>query len=319
MLKRPKLSNQTPTSRVPQNLPVKDLSGWLRDYEAQQPLVVDGGAARIRYQDPENPTQTPFAFLGIHGFSACRQETAPVTQRLADDFNANLIEARLAGHGLTENGMDCPAEDWLASVVDSYDLACRLGEQVILVGTSTGAPLACWADRKLRQSYRAPFAHLFMAPNFKINNPFDFLLTMPFAESIVPRLLGRTHSWTPENEAAARYWTSTYDIQAVIEMQKVVDWFRAQPARAWTTPMAMMVMDNDPTISAKAAKRVYQQWQTDDKAHLCILTEPDAIAHVFAGDIAGPERTEHTIDAFSGFLKSLIDQPKPAVPAGDTP
>ena len=164
MLKRPKLSNQAPASRVPQNLPVKDLSGWLRDYEAQQPLVVDGGAARIRYQDPENPTQTPFAFLGIHGFSACRQETAPVTQRLADDFNANLIEARLAGHGLTENGMDCAAEDWLASVVDSYDLACRLGEQVILVGTSTGAPLACWADRKLRQSYRAPFAHLFMAP-----------------------------------------------------------------------------------------------------------------------------------------------------------
>ena len=83
--------------------------------------------------------------------------------------------------------------------------------------------------------------------------------------------------------------------------------------------MAMMVMDNDPTISAKAAKRVYQQWQTDDKAHLCILTEPDAIAHVFAGDIAGPHRTEHTIDAFSGFLKSLIDQPKPAVPVGDTP
>lgn len=135
----------------------------------------------------------------------------------------------------------------------------------------------------------------------------------------MPRLLGRTRSWNPENEAAARYWTSTYDIQAVIEMQKVVDWFRAQPARAWTTPMAMMVMDNDPTISAKAAKRVYQQWQTDHKAHLCILTEPDAIAHVFAGDIAGPERTEHTIDAFSGFLKSLIDQPKPAVPAGDTP
>jgi esterase/lipase len=310
MLKRPKLSTQTPESRVPENLQIKDLSDWLVNYEAQQPFVVDGGAARIRYQDPESPDQTPLAFLGIHGFSACRQETAPVTQRLAEDFKANLIEVRLAGHGLTESGMDCPAEDWLASVVDSYDLACRLGEQVILVGTSTGAPLACWADRQLQQRYKAPFAHLFMAPNFKINNPFDFLLTMPFAESIVPRLLGRTHSWTPENDAAARYWTSTYDIQAVIEMQKVVDWFRAQPTRAWTTPMAMMVMDNDPTISAKAAKQVFQRWQTDDKARLPILTEPDAIAHVFAGDIVAPNRTEQTIEAFSGFIQSLKDQPK---------
>ena len=310
MLKRPKLSTQTPESRVPENLQIKDLSDWLVNYEAQQPFVVDGGAARIRYQDPESPDQTPLAFLGIHGFSACRQETAPVTQRLAEDFKANLIEVRLAGHGLTESGMDCPAEDWLASVVDSYDVACRLGEQVILVGTSTGAPLACWADRQLQQRYKAPFAHLFMAPNFKINNPFDFLLTMPFAESIVPRLLGRTHSWTPENDAAARYWTSTYDIQAVIEMQKVVDWFRAQPTRAWTTPMAMMVMDNDPTISAKAAKQVFQRWQTDDKARLPILTEPDAIAHVFAGDIVAPNRTEQTIEAFSGFIQSLKDQPK---------
>ena len=310
MLKRPKLSTQTPESQVPENLQIKDLSDWLVNYEAQQPFVVDGGAARIRYQDTESPDQTPLAFLGIHGFSACRQETAPVTQRLAEDFKANLIEVRLAGHGLTESGMDCPAEDWLASVVDSYDLACRLGEQVILVGTSTGAPLACWADRQLQQRYKAPFAHLFMAPNFKINNPFDFLLTMPFAESIVPRLLGRTHSWTPENDAAARYWTSTYDIQAVIEMQKVVDWFRAQPTRAWTTPMAMMVMDNDPTISAKAAKQVFQRWQTDDKARLPILTEPDAIAHVFAGDIVAPNRTEQTIEAFSGFIQSLKDQPK---------
>ena len=81
--------------------------------------------------------------------------------------------------------------------------------------------------------------------------------------------------------------------------------------------MAMMVMDNDPTISAKAAKRVFQQWQTDDKAHLPILTEPNAVAHVFSGDIAGPQRTEHTIEAFSGFLKSLINRPQPII-NGDT-
>ena len=74
--------------------------------------------------------------------------------------------------------------------------------------------------------------------------------------------------------------------------------------------MAMMVMDNDPTISAKAAKQVFQQWQTDDKARLPILTEPNAIAHVFAGDIVAPNRTEQTIEAFSGFLQSLKDQLK---------
>ena len=100
MFKRPKLSTQTPESRVPENLQIKDLSDWLINYEAQQPFVVDGGAARIRYQDPESPAQTPFAFLGIHGFSACRQETAPVTQRLAENFRANLIEVQHVREGI---------------------------------------------------------------------------------------------------------------------------------------------------------------------------------------------------------------------------
>jgi hypothetical protein len=94
-----------------------------------------------------------------------------------------------------------------------------------------------------------------MAPNFKINNPFDFVLTMPFASHLVPLLLGRERQWTPENDAAARFWTSRYAIQAVIEMQKVVDWFRSQPTRQWQTPMAMMIMDRDPTVSAKAGKK----------------------------------------------------------------
>ena len=308
MLKRPKLSSQAPVSQVPQDLRLDELSAWLNESESQQPNVVAGGEARIVYQDPQNPTQTPLVFLGIHGFSACRQETAPVTERLAEHFDANLIEVRLAGHGLTEDGMNCRAEDWLGTLVDSYDLACRLGKQVILVGTSTGAPLACWADVQLQRVFKAPFAHLFMSPNFKINNPFDFLLTMPFAESVVPRILGRTHSWTPESDASALYWTSTYDIQAVIEMQKVVDWFRAQPPHCWTTPMAMMVMNRDPTISAKAAKRVFSQWQSTDKAHLPVETDPEAIAHVFTGDIAGPHRTEQTIEAFAGYLKDLMER-----------
>ena len=306
MLKRPRLNASPKTSRVPENLAVDMLGNWLHQEESNLGQVIEGAEARIVYFDPTQPAKTEFVFLNIHGFSACRQETAPVAEALANHLRANLVELRLAGHGLNQTAMTAAAEDWLQSVTDGFDLASRLGGKTILIGTSTGAPLACWADRVLGPVYGQPLAHLLMSPNFKINTPFDFILTLPLAEYFVPLILGRTRSWTPENDLAAKFWTSSYDIQAVIEMQKVVDWFRRQPESNWKTPMAMMVMDNDPTISSKAAKAVFEKWGSSDKQHLPIKEDPSAISHVFAGAIAGPHRTESTIKSFNAYLTNLI-------------
>jgi esterase/lipase len=306
MLKRPQLNAAEKNSRVPKNLAVSALARWLRQEEENLSKIIEGAEARVVYFDPDQPRTTEFVFLNIHGFSACRQETAPIAETLAKGLQANLVELRLAGHGLNQDAMTAAAEDWLQSVTDGFDLASRLGRKTILIGTSTGAPLACWADRVLGPVYGQPFAHLMMSPNFKINTPFDFILTLPLAEYFVPLILGRTRSWTPENELAAKFWTSSYDIQAVIEMQKVVDWFRRQPKSSWKTPMAMMVMDQDPTISSKAAKQVFEKWCSPDKQHLAIKDDPNAISHVFAGAIAGPHRTESTIKSFRDFLSKLI-------------
>ncbi len=303
---RPRLNAAAKSSHVPKDLALDPLADWLRQSEDHHRHVIEGAEARIVYFNSAQPAATDFVFLNIHGFSACRQETAPIAETLAKNLQANLVELRLAGHGLSDNAMTARAEDWLQTVADGFDLASRLGQKTIIIGTSTGAPLACWADRILGPLYGEPFAHLFMSPNFKINTPFDFILTLPLAEYLVPLILGRTRSWTPENELAAKFWTSSYDIQAVIEMQKVVDWFREQPSSAWRTPIAMMVMDQDPTISSKAAKSVFLQWQSPDKQHLAIKDDPDAVSHVFAGSIAGPHRTSSTIKSFNDFLFTLI-------------
>ena len=66
--------------------------------------------------------------------------------------------------------MEAGAEDWLQSVTDGMDLAHRLGERVLIIGTSTGAPLGCWAQGPRRTIWVA--AMMYMAPNFGINQSF---------------------------------------------------------------------------------------------------------------------------------------------------
>ena len=67
-----------------------------------------------------------------------------MTEHLATHFHANVVQGRVAGHGFHDKGMEEPASAWLQSVRDQWDVACQLGDEVVIVACSTGAPLAVW-------------------------------------------------------------------------------------------------------------------------------------------------------------------------------
>ena len=311
----PTLNARAPESRVPIGLQYSDLVDWLKTQEDQLPIVA-GAESRILLACPSkdgnglNPkgqdNKTPVSILHIHGFSACRQETAPVAEQLANRLGAHLVEARLAGHGLTSQAMEASAEDWLQSVTDGMDLAHRLGERVLIIGTSTGAPLGCWAAKVLAERYGSPLAMMYMAPNFGINQSFAWLLTLPGSRFFIPLILGATRTWEAESEAVAKYWSTNYSTLAVIEMQKVVDWFEAQSPASWNMPLGIMLGDLDPTISAKKALRVLEKWGGPRSKRLPIPEQETMAQHVFAGDIAGPDLTTHCVDQFELFAKECL-------------
>ena len=67
--------------------------------------------------------------------------------------------------------MEASAEDWLQSVTDGMDLAHRLGERVLIIGTSTGAPLGCWAAKVLAERYGSPLAMMLWHRILASTNP----------------------------------------------------------------------------------------------------------------------------------------------------
>ena len=75
---RPRLNPTAGGTLVPSNLSMKDLDAWLIEAEATVPDLTPGAEASITFQEPDNPSKTSLSFLYLHGFSATRQETAPV-------------------------------------------------------------------------------------------------------------------------------------------------------------------------------------------------------------------------------------------------
>lgn len=301
---RPRLDAKRAAVRVPGDLSLPDLARWLADKESRVPGLVEGGDACIRFAQPATPKKTRLCFVYIHGFSATWQETHPVTERLASRFGANVLQARLAGHGANSEDMVTPAEAWLASMVETWEIAIQLGDKVVLVATSTGAPLSVWlaAMPDVRERLHAL---LFMSPNFKVRTRFDFLLTAPWSRYWITLIIGRHRQWQPVNEAQAKYWTWRYSTLALIEMQKVVNWARRRDLSEFDTPLAVMYMKNDPTIDPRAAIAAYNDWGTEHKALIAVTIEGEAAEHVFAGDITGPQRTDWCVAQFAKFLETL--------------
>ncbi|HIG41551.1 MAG: alpha/beta fold hydrolase [bacterium] len=297
---RPKLNAAPQQHRIPE-VPVEELDDWLAKRESEVPDLIESTQARIQWANAREPQKTRLSFLYLHGFSATWQETAPVTEQLAAHFSANVVQGRVAGHGQGPAGMLTCAEDWLQSTADQFQLARRVGEQVVIVATSTGAPLAVWLTSQPEIANKV-HACLFMSPNFRIRNPFGFVLTWPWSRHWVYFIVGKQRKWEPLSMAEAECWTHEYSTLALIEMQKTVDWANKQAFEDIQVPLAMMYMQNDATVFPPAAIRIFNRWGTQLKRIYKVSIDGETDEHVFAGHITAPHRIEWTVETFREFL-----------------
>ncbi len=302
---KPRLIPEAIRPRIQPFDTLAELKKWLDDEESQVPNLTPGAEAGITWHNAAAPAKTAYCFVYLHGFSATRRETTPLTEQIAAQFDANILHTRLAGHGVGPDGMTTPAEAWLQSTLDAFQLATQLGDKVVIVATSTGATLATWLAQQQLFDISRLHALLFLSPNFKVRSPFGFLLTWPFAYQWIPRVLGQNRTWEPENEMAARYWTHSYSTHALIEMQKTVDYIRSVKLADIHIPLAMMYMKYDPTVNSDAAVAAFEHWGARCKKLIQVSIDPDEPIHVFVGDITAPQRVAWCAEQFTGFLNSL--------------
>src|SRR5664280_2002838 len=101
--------------------------------------------ARIVWADSLKKEKTKVAFLYLHGFSASQAEGDPVHKDLAKKYQANLFLSRLAEHGIDRGDssmINLKAGEYEASAEKALAIAEKLGDEVIVIGTSAGGTLS---------------------------------------------------------------------------------------------------------------------------------------------------------------------------------
>lgn len=274
---------------------------WLSEREAGYADLRADNHARIVWADGER-RQRPLAIVYLHGFSASPMETAPLCDRLAEKLGAHLYLPRLQGHGRASEALsEADDTDWLSDAREALAVGLRLGERVILVGTSTGGTLATLLAAEAGPRHVA--ALLLIAPNFGIADRRTALLTWPGARRWLHWLVGRERIIEAEHDAHSRYWTLRYATHTLVSMYALVRrlWRRVRPEQL-ALPVLAVFCDEDQVVDARRT-RAFMARLTD--AEIMTMDASGAGSdHVMVGDAFGPENTDAVLARCLDFLRS---------------
>lgn len=256
----------------------------------QEPLdqLIPGTEKRIVWHDGERPTG--WSVVALHGFSASRQETAPLAEMVAASLGANLFETRFDGHGLKEDGLvDVEAERWLDDVAEALTIGHAIGNKLVVIAMSNGAALA--ASMLDHPTMQGVDALIMLSPNFAPADPNAAWITRPAGPLLLRLVSGSTRSWEGQNERQELYWTTSYPIETVVEVMRVVNRAHKTIAEVAAPRLQILYSPGDRVISIPALESAIETIRSPQKEIVKVPETGSPFNHVIVGDIISPDNT----------------------------
>ena len=264
--------------------------------------------AKIIWAD-SSKTQTEYAIVYLHGFSASQMEGDPVHQNIAKQFHCNLYLARLAEHGIdtTEDLMNLTAENYWESAKLAYAIGKQIGKKVILMGTSTGGTLAL----QLAANYPEIAGLILYSPNIEVFNPSAPLLNNPWGLQIGRAVLKSNYVDIKYKDSAyPTYWNKHYRIEAVVALQNLLEatMTEANFKKIHQPTLALYYYKDeahqDNVIKVSAIQKMMQQIATPSNLKM-EMAMPNTGEHVLASPIVSNDIVS-VEKATAKFMKEVI-------------
>jgi esterase/lipase len=294
-------------------LPVSliDLEKQINNSEKSVTGIKPDNEARIVWADTSKKEKTRISFLYLHGFSASQAEGEPVHRNLAKKYNANLYLARLAEHGIEKGDstmINLTADKYEASAEKALDIAKKIGDEVIVIGTSAGGALTLF----LASRHPEIKAIILYSPCVKLYDGTAVILDKPWGLQIA-RLVskGTMKEFESDGEKHTQYWELHYRIEALVALQNLVtNTMKPETFSKIKCPVFLAYYyknenEQDKTVSVPSMLKMFDELGTP--AGLKQKTAfPEAGAHVIASYIRSKDwqGVERESDMFlAGIVK----------------
>ena len=303
----PKPSEPVLSEALPTVASINTLDAYITAMEAPY-KIKPNNEAKIIWAD-SSKSQTEYAIVYLHGFSASQMEGDPVHQNIANQFNCNLYLARLAEHGIdtTEDLVNLTADQYWESAKLAYAIGKQIGKKVILMSTSTGGTLAL----QLAATYPEIAGLILYSPNIEVFNPSAPLLDNPWGLQIGRAVLKSNYVDIKYKDSAyPKYWNSHYRIEGVVALQNLLEATMTEATfkKIHQPTLALYYYKDeahqDNVVKVSAIQKMMQQIATPGNLKM-EMAIPNAGNHVIASPIVSKDIVS-VEQATAKFMKEVI-------------
>ena len=245
--------------------------------------------------------RTPLSIVFIHGFSATRVEMSPVIEKVAKALGANVFLTRLSGHGQDGDALsNATFDDWILDTAEAINIGEVIGNEVILIGSSTG----CSLIHSIIETQTKVRSIIYVSPNFGPSSFKGHFLRLPGAKWFIPLILGREHSFTPKNSEHERCWTTRYPSKALFPVKDSVIAASLANHSKIKLPILFWFSDYDKVVSPKATRRIISKMGNNVEIFNPILSlKDDPSKHGVLGDILSPTKTNQGVNKILEWIR----------------
>ena len=277
-----------------------DLDQYLQNSEAKFADIVPQTEKKIIWAGEPNQ-RTEYSVVYLHGFTATRQETAPLSDNVAKALGANLYYNRFAGHGLPGKEMEkVTVNDWVNDTWEAYQIGRTIGEKVIVIGVSTGGTNATWL--MAQPDTDQLFATILISPNFGPKDGSSELLPLPWGKQLAHLVMGDEIS---RGNDPNNYWTNPFPTDVLLPMMGIVTAVRQLPLEKIKSPLQIIYASGDKVVDAKKIESTYARIGSPKKELILFEDSPNPNQHLLAGDIASPSTTDQVAQLIVSFVSGI--------------
>jgi esterase/lipase len=287
---------------APHNIP-EDIDDFLEKQESELGDILPDAEKKILWAGKKGE-RTSFALVNLHGFSACRQEIHPLPEKLSEKFHMNLYMNRMTAHGRKspEEYKSVTADKWLDDVHEAVEIGRNIGDQIILLCTSTGATLAAYYAYKYPERIAGM---IFLSPNFGIQAKLAKIFLLPWGKKLTRVFMGKYHYYDKEDTREVQYWSNPFRSEVMAEVMASIQAAKKVPLEKITIPILGLYTENDETLDVAEIEKQMNRFGSEIKE---VFNLTNARKHVLAGDIQSPEMNDEVFERVAAFIgKNIVD------------
>jgi esterase/lipase len=283
------------------------ITSFLQAKEAQNGNLKPDNEGQIIYADSANPQKKKTVVLYIHGFSASPMEGNPLHKAIAKSLHANLVLARIEDHGEfpTDSTMaKASADKFYQSVENYYALAKKLGDEVIVLGTSFGGAMSL----VLATKHPEIKALMLYGPCIAIKDPTAPLVDNPWGLQLARAVMRSDFRDIPSvSPGHKNFWSLHYRLEGIVAIQNFLthemtdETFEKVKVPVFLGYYYQDETHQDNVVSVQAMRDMFPKLGSKIKKEQAF---PLSGYHVITSDILG-KRVDLPIQASLDFIQKL--------------